>query len=437
MISNNMQVSQYIKDVCIENIPDQVIEKAKICLLDLLGAILGGSKTQVASLARDFAETIWPGNASTIITSGKKTNCAGAAFANSFQANAIDIDDGFRPVKGHPGALIIPAALAVSEGRNITGLDLIEALVVGYEIGTRAGIIWHKHYPIYHASGAWGSIAAASTSAKILDLDVTQISHALGIAEYQAPINPMMRCIDYPSMLKDGIGWGCPVGVISALMAEKGFTGIPSLFEIKEYEIYLQSLGKEYNLLKIYFKPYACCRWAQPAVEGVIKLTREYNLKPWDIQTIKVFTFHEGTCLQKTMPKNTEEALYNICYPIASAIIDGEVGPKQVSSDYLNNPAIIDIVELIEVIHDSSFDNNFPEVAESKVEITTHRNKKYSGIFRARGDWDLPLDKDEIIEKFFWLASHSVSREKAQGIADIVSNLEEIKNIDQLLKALW
>ena len=107
---------------------------------------------------------------------------------------------------------------------------------------------------------------------------------ALGTAEYHAPIMPMMRCIDYPAMTKDGIGWGAMVGTVSALLAATGFNGIPSLFGFREYSSLVGSLGSEYKILNLYFKPYACCRWAQPAVSAALKLRKDHDIDPDHIE---------------------------------------------------------------------------------------------------------------------------------------------------------
>lgn len=405
--------------------------------MDLMGSILGGSRTAVASKARDFAAAVWPGSEATVVMAKEKSGCVGAVFANAFQANAIDIDDGYRLVKGHPGALVIPAALATAEYVGGSGRRLIEAIVAGYEVGTRAGLIWHRHYPLYHASGSWGTIAAASAAAVMLDLKEEQTFHALGIAEYQAPVNPMMRCIDYPAMVKDGIGWGSPTGVTAALMAERGFTGIPSLFGFSEYAPQVESLGKTYNILDLYFKPYACCRWAQPPMAAALQLMDSYKLSPLDIERITVLTFRESARLGKAFPCNTEEAQYSICYPLAAAIVDGAVGPDQVLDEKLKNPAILDMLARIEIKHDPRFDEKFPAVAEAEVEITTKDGRNFSsGTVQAKGDPDNPLNEEELKEKFNWLAGKVKKREEIDEIKQCLNNLEDMENIGPLMRLL-
>ncbi len=437
MLKGNYKVSKFINNFSYEDIPPNVIKQVKLCILDLLGAIYGGSQTKVAKIARDFAEKFYPGKESTIIAHKGKSSMVGATFANAFQANAIDIDDGYRPIKGHPGALIIPAALAVAEAKDKGGKELIEAVVLGYEIGIRAGIIWHDHYPVYHASGAWGSIATSAVTSKLLGLSVEETYHALGIAEYQAPINPMMRCIDYPAMVKDGIGWGSPTGVTSALMAANGFTGIPSLFGYEKYLDYVNSLGHEYNILNLYFKPYSCCRWAQSAITATLKVMGEHNINYKQIEKIKVYTYEESARLKIQPPQNTEEAQYNIAYPIAAAVVDGEVGPKQILDEFLNRQEILTVLNIIEVIHDTRFDKKFPKIAESEVEIITRDGSAYkSGVVRAKGDWDNPFSEKELIDKFRWLAGYNLEEKQIEEIIQVVKDIETVKSIKSLIDVL-
>ena len=105
----------------------------------------------------------------------------------------------------------------------------LASLVVGYEIGTRAGIALHRTACDYHTSGAWIAIAAAALGARSMGLDAAQTREAIGIAEYHGPRSQMMRVVDQPTMVKDGSGWGAMAGVSAAYLAAEGFTGAPAV----------------------------------------------------------------------------------------------------------------------------------------------------------------------------------------------------------------
>jgi 2-methylcitrate dehydratase PrpD len=275
------KVIQFILDTEWQNLPPEVQHQTRRCLLDALGALIAGTATPVGGLMSRFAVSQFRGDEATILVSGKRASLTGAALANGFSQNALDIDDGYRLVKGHPGACVLPVLLATSEiSPKRSGTAFLTALAIGYEVGIRAGVIRHALYETYHASGSWGAIAGVAAGGKHLGVDADTLRQALGTAEYHAPIAPMMKCIDVPSMGKDGIGWGCMVAISSLLMAQDGFTGIASLFSDAPDRELIESLGSRYEILSLYFKPYAACRWAQPAIAGALKIAREHRVEP-------------------------------------------------------------------------------------------------------------------------------------------------------------
>ena len=223
---------RFIRDSRWEDLPDEVRHQAKRALLDTLGALIAGAQTPAGVILRGYALAQHAGDEATLLPTGERVSTVGAALANGFAANALDIDDGYRPIKGHPGACVLPALLAAGErATKVSGPEFLTALVVGYELAIRAGLIRHALYSTYHSSGSWGAIAAAAAAGKLLGLDDLTLRHAMGTAEYHAPIAPMMKGIETPSMGKDSIGWGAMVGMASVLLAELGFTGVRPLLD--------------------------------------------------------------------------------------------------------------------------------------------------------------------------------------------------------------
>ena len=148
----------------------------------------------------------------------------------ALQIDALDAHDGHKLTKGHVGCGVLPALLAFTQAEHLQDdREFLAALVVGYEIGTRAGIALHRTACDYHTSGAWIAIAAAALGARTLKLNTTKTREAIGIAEYHGPRSQMMRVIDQPTMVKDGSGWGAMAGVSAAYLAAEGFTGAPAV----------------------------------------------------------------------------------------------------------------------------------------------------------------------------------------------------------------
>ena len=438
-MKNNDIVLDFIVNTNWSQLPETVQLQSKRCLLDTLGAQIAGHRTPVADMMADFAAEQFPGTEATILVKGSKLSASGAALVNGFANNALDIDDGYRSIMGHPGACILPVALAAAEissgNTRVNGEEFLTALIIGYELGIRSGLIRHAKYEAYHSSGSWGAIGGAAVAGKLMGLDRDKLCNALGTAEYHAPIAPMMKCIETPGMGKDSIGWGCMVAMMSAMMADRGFTGINPIFDDSPDIEWIDSLGKSYEIMKLYFKPYSACRWSQPGVDGALKIMAENTVDVTDIKKIIAFTFKESAALSCEYPKNTEEAQYNIAFPIAAALLDKEVGPEQVLPPRLFDQDIRQMMDKVSIIAQDRFQKKFPQKAESEVEITTASGQVFSsGEMSAR--WDphskLPTDQ-ELEDKFLWLTSPVLGKTNAIVLRDLIMNFDREENLDKLI----
>ncbi len=432
----NDLVLNFILETKWDKLPNNIQTQAKRCLMDTLGALIAGYKTPVAQLMQSFAKEQFKGNDATILVKGNKISASGAALVNGFANNALDVDDGYRGAKGHPGATVLPVILAAGEiSSNVTGEKFLTALIIGYELAIRAALIRHATYETYHSSGSWGAIGGAAAAGKLLGLSREKLCHAMGAAEYHAPIAPMMKCIELPGMGKDSIGWGCMVAMMSVMMADKGFTGIDPIFNDSPDEKWIQSLGRTFEIMNLYFKPYCACRWAQPGVDGALKIMTENRLDIEDIKQIKVFTFKESAALSTNYPQNTEEAQYNIAFPIAAVLLDGEVGPAQVLAPRLFEKDIHGMMDKIQIIAQDRFQKKFPARAESEVELTTTKGKVFSsGVMSAKWDTHSTLPTDlELENKFLWLVSPVLGKTKTESLLSLIRDFDREEKLDKLI----
>ena len=411
-----------------EDLPSGIQHQSKRCLLDTLGALIAGAQTPVAAIVRKTAREQFDGNQATLLVSGERVSAAGAALANGFCGNALDIDDGYRKVKGHPGACGLPPVLAAAElAAGCSGREFLTALVIAYELGIRAGVIRHATYAVYHSSGSWGAIAGAAAAGRLLGLDANKLLHAMGAAEYHAPIAPMMKGIDTPSMGKDSIGWGCMVAILSALMARDGFTGIPPLFDDAADPGWIKDLGTAWEMYNLYFKPYAACRWGQAAVAGALNIVRDHHLTPGRIRRIRVRTFEAAARLPGRPPRDTEEAQYSLAFPVAAALLDGEVGPAQVLPPRLQDPELLSLLERVSTEIAPEFESEFPAKAPAEVIVETVAGETLrSG--RVEALWEPPdtLPSDEELEaKFRWLVNPVLGVRRCDHLVSTVWGLDD------------
>ena len=286
-------------------------------LRDFVAVAVAGRPTRTARVAAGYAASQHAGDEATALLDGGRLSATGAAWANGVLANALDFDDGHRLVKGHPGANVIPCALAVAEALNAPLEDFLAAVAVGYEIAVRAGLELHRRSEEYHGSGAWGAVGAAAAAARLLSLDRAGTAHALGLAEYHAPMAPIMRSIADPQMTKDACGWGALLGTSAALLAQHGFTSAASVFPAEDGET--GDLGDRWRVLEVYVKKFPCCRWSHPAIEAAIRLRAAAGLEPEDVVRVQVRTFAAAAALATGTPRTTEEAQYSLAWPVAVA----------------------------------------------------------------------------------------------------------------------
>jgi 2-methylcitrate dehydratase PrpD len=365
----------------------------------------------------------------------------GAALANGMTTDALDIHDGYKPVKGHAGAALVPASLAtVSLERDppVPGRELLATLVVGYEVALRAGLALHATACDYHTSGAWNALGCAAITARRLHLETEQIRHALGIAEYHGPRSQMMRCIDHPTMLKDGSGWGAMAGVSAGILAGGGFSGAPALtVEAPEVADIWADLGRTWLIGQQYFKPYAVCYWAQPAIAGTVALCEAFQIDPEAIDRVRVFAFHEATRLAVRRPQTTEEAQYSLPFPVAVALTHGRLGPSELSGAALRDPVVLALAERVELHEDAGFNARFPHERLSRVEIETK-----SGTVHDSGEvvslWDgpdPPADAD-LRRKFRWLARSTLPSERVAKLEDTIWSCADAADVGHLLHEL-
>ncbi|MBA2461604.1 MAG: MmgE/PrpD family protein [Actinobacteria bacterium] len=370
-----------------DEVPPEVRERITYLVRDFAAVSVAGRVTETARLAVEHASAEHPGDAATALLDGRRLSATGAAWANGVLANALDFDDGHRLTKGHPGANVIPAALAASEAAHADEGQLLVAIAVGYEVAIRAGIDLHARSGEYHASGAWGAVGAAVAAARLLGCDADATRHALGLAEYHAPIAPIMRSVADPAMTKDACGWGAFLGVSAALLARRGFTSAGSSFVERDRS----TRADRWHLLDVYVKKFPCCRWAHPAIEAALELRNEARLAPEQIARVGVRTFGAAAAIARGIPATTEEAQYSLVWPVAVALAHGGFEVEHVLPPAFDDPLARRLGELVTVEVDPALESEFPARRRSAVTIETNDGARFeSGLMEAPGEPDDP-----------------------------------------------
>ncbi|WP_088743456.1 MmgE/PrpD family protein [Cobetia sp. QF-1] len=423
----------FIHEYDLASLSGSQLHQAKRCLLDLLGVAAGATRTPLAAKAARYVTRQHGGDLPLLFAHGSASS-SGVALQGGWLIDALDAHDGQVLTKGHAGVALLPGLLALPETRELAGRDFLALLAYGYEIATRAGIALHAQSPDYHTSGAWNALGVAAVTARLRGFDRETLHHALGIAEFYGPRSQMMRCIDHPTMLKDGSGWGAMTGISAALLAEDGFTGAPALTLTAPAVAELwKDLGQRHYLFEQYFKAYPVCRWAQPAVEAVLSLADAVP-EPEHIARIEIITFHQGKRLHVIHPQTTEQAQYSLPWSVACALGRGVVDVEGVC-EALGDPLLKALASKVVIEEDDVFNARFPAERWARARIVlVNDDVLESEDHEALGNPDKPLSDAQVLAKYQALAE-PVLGARATQLRDVVMSLES-RPVSELLVLL-
>lgn len=429
-----MSLFDFCRDFDFLQAPIKTQEILKNSLLDIVGVMAGAASNDTSRAIRRYARLHYPAGTYTsrLMFDGQRVNILGAAWAGGFSADSLDAHEGHFLSKGHAGATVVPALLALADAlhyhdKDITGHELLTALCIGYETALRAGTALMATSPTYHASGGFSAIGVVCAGSRMLGFDEQTFRHALGIAEYFSARCPMMRVVQTPTMLRDAHGAGAFVGLNALLMAKEGMTGAPAETVedacVAEHWI---DIGKRWEIDSQYFKPWPVCRWAQPALTAMLHIQRDYpELNAEAIEAIRVETFYESMCLQGHTPSNADEAQYALAFPLAALIVRGKLGPEEVTGSAIFSPDILSLSSRIEIVEASDISERFPDEILSRLTITLKNGSVIaSPVTAAKGDPQTPLTREELHEKYD-LFSVGLGQQKSLAIKHAITHLDQ------------
>jgi len=406
------------------DLPADVQHRTEMCLLDVIGVAAGGHGIKLSGIIRDHAVETFGGTAPMLFES-RTASPAGVALAAGMGIDALDGHDSYYPAKGHIGCSLFPTTLAMAHQAGAGGQEFMATIAMGYEFGARASEAQHATVADYHTSGSWGAVTCAAAGARLVGLDPEQTRHALGIAEYHGPRSQMMRCIDYPTMLKDGSGWGAMTGVSAVQLAARGFTGAPAI-TVEDAPQYWDDLGSRWLIMNQCFKEFPVCHWALAPVQGVLALAREHDLTSDQVDHIEVETFHNSVCLATSRPTTTEEAQYSTSFPCAVALARGGITPDDIADGSLDDPEILRLSTGLIMTETDYANDNFPAKRFAKVALIQKDGTRLQGEYLTpRWDFTNPPTDAELRSKYHALADPVLGSARANAIENALSNLPD------------
>ena len=421
------KLEDFILNTSWNDLPAEVQQRMKGCFVDLMGALIVGSRSRQFEAGLRLAESVFGTGDIPVIGSDKEFNFMGASTAMGHSSNAYDIDDGHNMTRAHPGTSFVGAVLAAAYEKNLTRNEFLTAMLVAYETTIRSGAAIMDYYKYAHSSGTFGAVGVAAGVGRIYGFTKEQLNNVLSVAEFNAPLVPGIRSVEYPSMNKDGVPFGVMTGIMAVRASQCGFEGNKNLLEADEYKHYLDDLGEKYQVMDLYFKPYTCCRWAHPAIDACVGLMKENNITYNDIESATIKTFHRATLLSKIVPKTADEAQYNIAYPVAASLVYGDFGLAQVREENLGDPKVVEMMGKLRFEVDDKLDAQFPAKRICRAEIITKDGRKLiSPECEPRGEAHENISVDWLCDKFRRITGPVLTSDCQERVLEMICSDKDI-----------
>jgi 2-methylcitrate dehydratase PrpD len=420
-------------------LPEAAQNGARRCLVDWWGGTVAGG---VAAPATVLVAALKPGGGpARLLPSGVGTDMRTAALINGTAAHTVEVDDIYSPGLYHPGVSVISAALAAADGEGASGADLLAAIVAGYEVSNRiARAVNPTHYRHWHTTATVGFFGAAAAAACLLRLDAGQMAHALTTSATFAA--GLRHAFSSDAMSKPlHAGRAAEGGVLAALGARHGLTGVPDMLEglrgfgavmseAVDWARAVDGLGSEWTIGRMTCKPYPCCGHAFAAIDAARAIMAE-GVSPDAIERIAVGTYRAAVEIcENRDPSTPYEAKFSIPYCVALAALNRPVDLAAFTVEGLRDAGVRAMMQRVELSLDPAAEAAFPAMRAAEVAITTRggRVHRYRQPTR-RGDPDFPMSDADIDAKFRMLAGPVIGAEAAAAISTVLWRVDGLATV--------
>jgi len=449
-------LAEFCAGVGLQDLPDDVVEKAKLCILDFLANVYGSLRLEAVEKVVGYVRSLGSRGTASALGCGFRTGLHPAAFLNGTTAEAVEAQDGIRFGGNHPGTAVIPTVLALAEDRGLGGREVLEAVVVGYEIAGRVAATVHPHHTLsgFLPTGTCGAFGAAAAASRLMGHDVAGILNALGNAGYLLPLSMAEQLMGgYTAKIVQG-GQAASAGLTAAGLAGAGVTGMPYVLEGSELNggftqittgnrrdltRLLADLGERFCVGDVYFKPYTACRHTHGAAQAALALTGEHRIEPAGVIAVRVFTYPiaalaVGHCVGAH--DSFVAAQFSLPYVVAACLVDGEMGPRQLAAERIADPEILELARKVDIHVDPDLAAAYPDKTSTRVEIELHNGESVvKQIDVPKGDPRDPMTLADLRGKLerFAAGRDGVETERIVSLSLVLETLSDIRDLTSIV----
>jgi 2-methylcitrate dehydratase PrpD len=418
-------LATFASQLKIGDIPNDVLSRAEDLLVDWFGSAIAGKGSRPVESITQFAHSMGgfsntnPGSAEILIRRTRSSPFL-ATLANAAASHVAEQDDVHNGSVFHPATVVFPAALATAQTIGASGEDLLVAAIAGYEVGIRVGeFLGRSHYKVFHTTGTAGTLAAAAAVGHLLKLNPSQMLHAFGSAGTQsAGLWEFLR--DAADSKQLHTAHAASTGLMSAYLAQSGFTGAEHILEGKQGlaagmssdadpSKLVDRLGSRWTIVETSFKYHASCRHTHPAADALLQVMLAHHLKPDDIAKVETLV-HQGAIDvlgPVADPATVHQSKFSMGTVLA-LIAYYQFAGLQEFDQHFHDQAICAFRDRVTMVLDPEVDSAYPQRWIGKVKVYLQNGDVLEGrVDEPKGDPGNTLTRAEITDKAMRLAAFS------------------------------
>ena len=417
---------------------DAVEREAHRTFYNWLGCAIGAARHEAADAAIAAVALLQPSAQATVLGRSAQVDMASAALVNGITSHTFDFDDTHLKTIIHPAGPVASAVLALAEHRGLPGRDVLDALVLGIDVACRIGnTMYPDHYDRgWHITGSTGPLGAAAGCARLLKLDEVQTAMALGIAASQ----PVGLREQFGTMTKPfHPGGAARAGLMSALLASRGFTASPRALEAPRGFVQVVSdkrawnevtdeLGERFEISFNTYKPFACGIVIHPSIDACCQLKAQ-GVQPEQVERIELRVHSLVLELTgKKEPKDGLQGKFSVYHGCAAGLIFGRAGEAEFADDVVTDPRVVALRNKVQATVDDSID-------EAAVHVTAHLKdgrRVQVHVEHAIGSLQNPLTDAQLEAKFTQLVDPVLGAVRSQEITKACRQLGGLADVRRL-----
>jgi 2-methylcitrate dehydratase PrpD len=446
------RLAKFVTETSPDTIPPESYRAALQASFDCIGVALAGAAQPHGRMIVDFVAAQGGNSECTIIGNKLRTSPYFAALANGTLGHALDYDDmgGF----GHPTVVLLPAALALGEQLGKSGRDILAAYVLGFEAAVHLskGAENVQGLTGFHSTAVFGTISATAVAARLLELTAQQTVMAFGLAG-SMPSGILQNFGSYTKPLHAGMA--CRSGVMAAALAKQGWYATDSFLDSKvgwahayigenryDPEKMTASLGKTWHSKDtIVIKKYPCCGSNHGALDSLIALLKEHDVKLDDIARVEVDNVPAiSHVLLHPNPTKGYQGKFSLHYNIATALVDRKIDIDSFTDAKLNRPEYREAREKTSVNVMSNWDPQYEHAPTyTPVTITLKNGERLSKRTNRRtmhGAPADPLSEQELKDKFRSCARLCLPEKQVEEAIDAWWSLDRAPRLAEALQSV-